>query len=211
MNSIVNILKSNPLPGEIAHRLMKPAGRRLARAHAFANPVHSAVMLLLVESESGNDTSIVFIKRAISNGVHSGQIAFPGGRYELTDESFAQTALRETREETGIVAPVDIIGRLSDLFVPPSNYLIHPYVGIVREPVQFLPNEAEVQWLFTENILHFVSPFSRDTYYYYYAGESRQAPCFISNGYAIWGATAMILSEFLLILQNGGYFKEKNK
>lgn len=209
MNNVSNILKTSLLPGESAHRLMKPAGRRSVSGFSSAFPVQSAVLLLLIDGEKPNDHSLVFIKRALSSGVHSGQIAFPGGRYEAEDDNLEKTALRETREETGIVAPIDIVGGLSELYVPPSNYLIHPFVGFARDSVVFVPEKAEVQLVFTEKLSHFLLPSSHDIYYGYRNGKSIKAPCFVSNGYAIWGATAMILSEFLVILQNGGYFVNK--
>jgi 8-oxo-dGTP pyrophosphatase MutT (NUDIX family) len=209
MNSIANILKNNCLPSNKAHKLMKPDGRRVDRGFLQSNPIQSAVLLLLIEGRKPNNHSLVFIKRALSNGVHSGQIAFPGGRFEEQDYSLEETALRETREETGIEAYIEIIGGLSKLYVPQSNFLIHPFVGVAKGSVVFVPNKDEVQLVFTENLTHFVLPSSRDTYYNYRAGQIFRAPCFVSNGYAIWGATAMILNEFLVILQNGGYFTNK--
>lgn len=193
-------IKNNRLIGYRAHSIMSPKCRlRLPDKLADTNARHSSVLLLLFHQKE--ETHIVFIKRTHSNGVHSRQISFPGGAVEKSDQGIKETAIRECREEIGTKGPIQIIRKLSDLYIPPSNFLVHPFVGFIdRSSEKFIPEPTEVDQIFTENVLNFLKPEFKDTYHYYRDGKSCNAPCFLSNGYAIWGATAMILNEFLSLI-----------
>lgn len=204
MNRLLQIFNNLHLPGQQAHRAMMPEGRRGVSAITAAKTTQSAVLLLVFPHQGENH--LVFIKRATYAGVHSGQIAFPGGRFETTDESLEQTAIRETREEIGLNDPVEILGRMSELYVPPSGFIIYPFVGWCHEKPSFVPDSREVELVFTEKLSHLISPKSREVYYFSHHGKALSAPCFTSNGYPIWGATAMILNEFLVVLQDNHYF-----
>lgn len=190
-------IESNRLIGYRAHHHMSPKCRiHLLDRLSSKNIRHSSVLLLLFNQKE--ETHLIFIKRAHSSGIHSRQISFPGGAFEKTDKNMKETAIRECREEIGIRAPIQIIRKLSDLYIPPSNFLVHPFVGFIdKQPERFIPNPTEVDQIFTENVLNFLKPEFKDTYHYHHDGKPCSTPCFISNGYAIWGATAMILNEFL--------------
>lgn len=207
MEKIAKILQNSQLPGSSAHAEMMPDGRSLRMFSSENEAVQSAVMLLMFPEK--NNVRIVFIKRAEYDGVHSGQIAFPGGRTEKGDADFAGTALRETIEETGIALPVQIIGHLSDLYVPPSRYMIHPFVGLLNERPEYVPDKHEVKEIFDEDIAWFMLPESRSIHYFQIGGQKRPAPCFVSGKHVIWGATAMIFNEFLVLLHRNGYFKNR--
>ena len=207
MDLIAKILQNSELPGSTAHAGMMPEGRSLSMFSKADSCVHSAVLLLLFEQQ--DSVRIVFIKRAEYNGVHSGQIAFPGGRAEPEDADFWQTAVRETVEEAGINQTVNYLGRLSDLFVPPSGYLIHPYVGFVAEKPDYVPDLHEVTKVFDEDLSWFIQPEAKGEIQYKSGHKSGIAPCFKSQNHIIWGATAMIFNEFLLLLRQNGFFKTK--
>ena len=207
MDLIAKILQNSELPGSTAHAGMMPEGRSLSMFSKADSCVHSAVLLLLFEQQ--DSVRIVFIKRAEYNGVHSGQIAFPGGRAEPEDADFWQTAVRETVEEAGINQTVNYLGRLSDLFVPPSGYLIHPYVGFVAEKPDYVPDLHEVTKVFDEDLSWFIQPEAKGEIQCKSGHKSGIAPCFKSQNHIIWGATAMIFNEFLLLLRQNGFFKTK--
>jgi len=207
MNKIANILKNSVLPGSIAHAEMMPEGRRLDFNFGETIPVHSAVLLLLYHQ--GDSMRVVFIERADYDGIHGGQTAFPGGRYEAEDENFMATAIRETIEEIEPDQPVTILGKLSDLYVPPSKFLIHPFVAYIKDIPTFKPDQREVKAVFTEDLKWFVNPESRKSHHFKARQEQVVAPCFVSGNHFIWGATAMIFNEFLVLLLNNGYFQNK--
>jgi len=204
---IAKLFQNHPLPGSIAHAEMMPEGRSMTMFSESEPFSHSAVLLLLFNHL--NSTRIVFIKRAEYDGVHSGQIAFPGGRSEPEDVNFWQTAVRETLEETGIHLPVSYIGQLSDLYVPLSRFLIHPFVGFVDEKPKYMPDLHEVSAVFDADVLWLANPESRGVFHYKSGHLTGTAPCFRSDNHVIWGATAMILNEFLLLLQKNACCKLK--
>lgn len=205
MYEIAAILNKTPLPGISAHMQMAPSGRRPELDMPGHDAVDSAVLLLLFNNN--NQTLITFIERAEYEGIHSGQISFPGGKTEPGDADFSQTAIRETIEETGVQLPVQIIGSLTDLFVPPSNFIIHPFVGYVSGIPVFTPDPEEVKSVFTVDLAWLASEKSRSDYRFFYHGKWLSAPCFMADTHIIWGATAMILNEFLVHLRHHGFFK----
>ncbi|RMF04697.1 MAG: CoA pyrophosphatase [Chloroflexi bacterium] len=198
---------TRPLPGVGGQIKMAPAPlpHRANRWEVPENCREASVLLLLYpKSKNGRPGSglhTVLIRRPQYPGVHSGQISFPGGRRE-PGESRQDAALRETFEEIG-VAPenITIIGQLSRLYIPPSNFCIYPFVASCsRQPV-FQPDEREVAelveaplGLFFDRALH-----KEETWHFENYGN-RRIPYFFVLGHKVWGATAMILSEFVTLL-----------
>ncbi len=211
MHSLVDFLKihlSGELPGQDAQRLMAPANR-VATAEYLKNlsvkPKLSAVMLLLFPGNN-NKPSLLLIERPIYEGVHSGQIAFPGGKMDETDASLFQTALRELKEETGYHGPVEFLGRLTDVYIPPSNFMVSPFVAYSETKPSWNPDPREVACLI-EAPIDFLNNDS-----FIFEGEfitsgkyKVKAPYFLFQGYKIWGATAIMLSELRAILQKGWF------
>lgn len=187
-------------PGQKSHLKLAPISRiKNLLDLTPENAVKSAVLLLLYP-QNGN-VFLPFIKRSVDNSVHSGQIAFPGGKYEESDINHYNTATREAFEETGILPQdVELLADLSPLFVPVSNYLIMPVVGIAKFRPQFVKNFKEVDEIFEISIKELlnleISQKNIDV-----RGTSFDVPAFIYKEYTIWGATAMILSEFIDILK----------
>jgi 8-oxo-dGTP pyrophosphatase MutT (NUDIX family) len=193
-----------PLPGEDAQYMMAPSYRpHLTKEEIMAyNPRLGGVLLLLYVKNG--EFNIVFTKRLEYNGVHSAQMSFPGGKKEARDENLTQTALRETYEEVG-VAPekIEILGRLTELFIPPSNFLITPSVGFATGIDIFTPQQSEVAEIVEIPVSFFldeknVNPKTPITLP---GNHFVEVPAYIFNEHIIWGATAIVLSEFVAILK----------
>lgn len=205
MNSFIERLKlqlTRPLPGQDAQLLMVPGKIAAIRKDwpKDNNPKKSAVLILLFPFQNGIST--VLIERAVYTGVHSGQIAFPGGKAEETDPDLKFTALRETYEEVGIpVEEVEIIGNLTDVYIYPSNYLVTPYVGYLSYSPEFYINEREVQKIIRMDVLNTEKLIRSSKKITYSNGLSVQTPFYDVDGYTIWGATAMMMSEFIVITE----------
>lgn len=194
---IPKILKQQ-LPAANAHFLMAPAERKLSLDPGYYianNPRQSAVMMLFYPK---NDiTHLVLIKRNEYEGVHSAQISFPGGKAEKADKDLAETALRETYEEIGVPpAQIEVLMPFSKLYIPPSNFLVFPFLGLAAAEPQFKPNAYEVkeiielpiEVLLDESVITQVEMKTS------YAGITI-VPAFRFNENIVWGATAMMLSE----------------
>jgi 8-oxo-dGTP pyrophosphatase MutT (NUDIX family) len=169
-----------------------------------ADPVNSSVVLLCFPKFDA--LHLLFIRRSKYNGVHSGQIAFPGGRFDAAagDADIRDTAIRETFEETAVVLQKErILASLSSLYVPPSNFLIQPFVYLLDDEPNAIPAPREVEEII-EVPLDFLlnaSCVGRSAFDTIYGTVT--APCYIIDELTkIWGATAIILSEFLCLERN---------
>lgn len=192
------------LPGPDAHMSIAPVHRKaeIQDVELKRNAVKSSVMILFYEK--GNEPYLVFIRRPNYNGVHSGQISFPGGRWETTDKSLYHTALRETREEIGInTHKVKYAGKLTDLYIPPSNYIVSPYIGVYEGECSFKPEPAEVAEIIEVPFGFFLETSSLKQVDIMVRGvESLSTPAFVFKENIIWGATAMILNELIVLWKN---------
>jgi hypothetical protein len=148
--------------------------------------------------------TVLILRPDNEGGTHAGQIAFPGGRIDDADKDLAETALRETEEEIGVNRnSVSILGALTPLYIPVSNYMVHPYIGAVSSMPQFNLNPLEVKGLIEVSINDLVSEGNKKSVekYLKVKGSAMQVPCYDINGQIIWGATAMIISEFVEIIR----------
>jgi len=185
------------LPGTSSHSKMLPPNRPLmADSHKRKHLKHSSVLLLLFEENE--DLFACLIKRPKHMKHHAGQIALPGGRVEKS-ETALETALRETHEEIGIPREsITILGSLSELYVAVSQFLIYPFVGWLDTKPEFKVNHDEVEKTVVFPLLQFNNNFEEEELETI-TGKLK-VPCIRYNGEIIWGATAMILSEFYDIL-----------
>ena len=185
------------LPGASSHRKMLPPNRPLTFASQNSKYLkHSSVLLLLFEEN--NELFACLIKRPQHMKYHAGQVALPGGRIE-EGETALETALRETHEEIGISnKKITILGSLSELYVAVSQFLIHPFVGWLNEKPEFRLNHDEVEKILIFPLLRFNNIFE-ETELETITGTLK-VPCIRYDNEIIWGATAMILSEFYDIL-----------
>jgi len=177
--------------------------REITDESQIKNGVKSSVLILLYPCLQGNEISIVLIQRPSYEGVHGGQISLPGGRSEEKDRDLKETAIRETQEEIGIdPAKIITIGVLTELYIPPSNFLVLPYVGYTLEKPIFNPDPQEVAGMIEIGLTDLKNDKnvkSKDIYVR--PGFSVFGPCFEIDGHTIWGATAMILNEFKEIVK----------
>ncbi len=202
----IRLISQMPLPGFESQIKMAPPIRReqLMKAGHPETAIKSSVLALFYPYD--NKISIVLIRRAQYNGVHSGQIALPGGRFEVEDPSYMHTAIRETFEEIGVEVPVsNILGQLSPLYIAPSNYLVFPFIGFLEERPLFLIDKNEVAGIIEVPFDFFLDKKSigiKD--FYGKNGSSIKAPCYVVNqDTLIWGATAMMMSELVDAYQGG--------
>lgn len=189
------------LPGSRAHLRMTSRSREvyLKQASETGNANLGAVLTLLYPRKGSVYT--VLIQRQVYNGVHSGQVSFPGGKKEENDKDLTDTALREAGEEIGINIPdVHILGTLSRLYIPPSNFLVTPVVGYTEIPMIFTPQLTEVADIIEVDLLSLKSGSSIRTGEIEARGRVITAPYFDVEGNKIWGATAMIISELTEII-----------
>jgi 8-oxo-dGTP pyrophosphatase MutT (NUDIX family) len=160
----------------------------------------AAVLILLYPVKGSVHT--VFMQRPDYNGVHGGQISFPGGKKELSDKDIIATALREANEETGVpVSAVSVIGKLTPLFIPVSNMLVTPVVAWTKEKPHFRHQAEEVVFLFDAELRRFLDPSIIKIKPMVIRGEPIDVKYYDYDGNVIWGATAMILNELLTIIR----------
>lgn len=166
------------------------------------NAKEAAVLCLIYPRD--RQPHIVFILRNAYPGVHSRQIGFPGGRREEQDDSFLTTAIRETEEEIGVNRnDIEPITHLSRLFIPPSNFIVYPFIGYTENEPIFKPEPDEVDDIIEVKLDHILdeNTISTENLSTSYA-KNITVNCFRYQDKVIWGATAMILSEVRAMLLN---------
>lgn len=171
---------------------------------AFQNPPKPpricAVMIVLFK-ENGV-IKMPFIVRPQTNRVHPGQIAFPGGGREEQDEDLEATAIRETFEEIGVIIPKSqIIGRLSDMYVVPSNSLITPVVAFLKEKQAYQPDPKEADRVLEVALDDILNVENQTVKVISTPHGTVKMPAFRIGGELIWGATARILRELVMVLE----------
>ena len=169
-----------------------------------ANARPSAVLCLLVPDNG--QWQVLLMKRMEDNGAHSGQVSFPGGRYESSDADYLATALREANEEVGIMpASIEILGALTSLYIPVSNYNVYPYLAYTPVKPSYSLSAGEVSYVMEVPITELFHPERKTVTDIIPPGASgvlRQVNAYqLPDGTIIWGATAMILSEIEALMQ----------
>lgn len=192
------------LPAEQSHIKLAPIERIEAIRNLDLkeiNPRIAAVMMLLYPKNG--ITHLVLIVRNSYNGVHSSQIAFPGGKYELSDLDYAFTALRETHEEVGVLPEkIEVIRPFTPMYIPPSNFKVYPFLGISTSEIIFFPDPIEVADIIELPLSTFLddSIIVETVLSTSYAIDIK-VPAFEIDDKIVWGATAMILSELKDVLR----------
>lgn len=157
-------------------------------------PTQAGVLVLLFPQQS--DWHIVLTRRSDKLRGHRGQISFPGGKQDSDDLTLTDTALRETCEELGICETnIEIIGTLSQMYIPPSHYEVLPTVGILRSIPVFNPNPDEVSEVFTLSLQELLNPEIKQSEKWRFEGIQMDVPFYLVKGHKVWGATATMLSE----------------
>ncbi len=190
-----------PLPGNEVHKRMSPAVRRPVLKSSLLR--NSGVLLLLYPA--GSTWNTLFIKRTEYEGVHSGQVSLPGGMYRTDDGTTAYTALREASEETGIHPErVRIIGNLTMLHIPVSNVNVFPYVGFTTQRPDFRSDPREVQYIIETSLEALMDSQNCKSEIMHIAEADIEVPYYDIQGHHVWGATAMIVCEFLEVCREIG-------
>ncbi len=193
----INLLKTKPLGGlESQFKLVPELRIKISEEKIKnSNPRKAAVMALFYPDEQ-NKTTFLLTQRASYNGTHSAQISFPGGKYDQEDDNMRQTALRELEEEVGVFRDsVEVIRQLSDTYIPPSNFMVTPFIGFLDEKPSLTPNEEVAKLIEIEAAALLneenISSIVMETSYM----KEIEVPCFKFYDHVVWGATAMMLSE----------------
>ena len=188
-----------------AQLLMAPYRKEHLRNNKWLipdNPKIAAVQILLYTKQE----SIYFplMKRTEYNGPHSGQISLPGGKQEEFDLNLEETAKRETEEELGINRKsMNSLFSLSDLFIPPSNFMVTPYLSYINESPIFSPDDNEVHEILEVPLSDLMdNKLVKSKKIKHSSSIIVDTPYFELQNQIVWGATAMILSEFKQLLLN---------
>jgi 8-oxo-dGTP pyrophosphatase MutT (NUDIX family) len=196
-------IQNESLPGEDAHLKMAPPERRQLMQNLIIDNLdaRNAAVMLLFYPRNGK-TNFVLILRNAYKGVHSSQVAFPGGKKETGDETTQMTALRETYEEVGVLPEhITVVRELTRIYIPPSNFIVYPYLGYSTQELIFTPDPREVAGIIEVGLDDFLDEnnlvgMTRSTSY----AANTSVPGFQMGEHVVWGATAMILSEFKELL-----------
>ncbi len=194
------------LPGQTAQMEMAHSVRQTPPDPPSDARIAAVLVLLFPVDTAAQDYHLVFIQRSSRNlrDRHAGQISFPGGSVEDSDPSLAFTALREAQEEVGVDPDqVEILGSLSTLYIPVSNFLVHPFVACSPCRPNFQAQISEVDAILELPLADFLQPTAR-THINKPIGKGitlTNLPCWQVQSHQIWGATAMITNELLAFLR----------
>ncbi len=195
---IVKITKLD-LPGETSHYKMAPIERlkELTKQSLKKNKAKRASVMVLFYPNKAGETHLALILRKTYKGVHSAQVGFPGGRQEVSDLSSKHTALRETQEEIGVLQEdIRVLKKLTQIYIPPSNFFVEPFIGTCDKTPQFVLQQTEVEALIEVKISDLLDDgiYCTRRLSTSYATDI-EVPAYILNTHVVWGATAMMLSE----------------
>jgi 8-oxo-dGTP pyrophosphatase MutT (NUDIX family) len=166
------------------------------------NPARRAAVLCLLYPGKNNEAYFILTRREEYPGVHSAQVSFPGGKTEKIDSTLYETATRETNEEIGVpVESINFVRTLNDLYIPPSNFLVSPFVGLTKSKPVFKTNR-EVAALLEVNLKDLLNDKNlKDTVMNFEDGRNVETQYFDLNNHKVWGATAIILYEFRTLIK----------
>lgn len=192
-----------PLPGDAVRKEMQPTlddGTAVNVKHGKP-PREGAVLILMYHSDQG--LHFPLIQRAVYKGIHSGQIALPGGKKETSDNDLFATSLREAEEEIGVKkSEIVILGSLSSFYVSASNFNVLPVIGMVRYTPQFVPEAREVDEIIQVKAMDFLAPENKKIKdMVVREGVRLSSPYYHLQNKVVWGATAMMLRELEEVLK----------
>lgn len=207
LTEVRNLLQENlsRLPGAEAHALMSVPGRG---KYPVIPPTAKNAAVLILLYERIDRVFVALIERTTHlKDRHSGQISFPGGKKEEKDDFPVQTALREAQEEIGIRSDVEVLGTLSPLYIPVSDFHVFPVVALAPNQITFSIQNEEVKNLLEVDLSFIVQEHSKSTASIPVSGSLvlREVPCYKIHDHIVWGATAMILSELEWILRKNNF------
>lgn len=201
---IVKVTKME-LPGESVQFKMAPMERlqELKREAQNIDIARRAGVMSLFYPAEDSQTRLILILRKTYKGVHSAQVGFPGGKLELEDNDIQEAALRETEEEVGVAREtISVLKKLTEIYIPPSNFFVQPFLGITTQLPKFIPQEEEVEALIEVTLEDFMDDMNITTQILSTSyATSLEVPAFKLNGHIVWGATAMMLNEVRELLK----------
>lgn len=190
-----------PLPGLPAMVRMAPQPRPLYPPTPDHRPREGGVLVLLYPNGVACELHLVLTRRTNTVGNHRGQISFPGGSVDPGDLSTTHTALREACEEIGVCeTDIRLLGDLTPLYIPPSDFRIYPHVAFSQRQPVFRLQPDEVAELLEVPVSHFLDDGNTGQEEWFVGGQPRQVPFYIVRGHKVWGATAMVLAELATVL-----------
>ena len=199
----INHIKTAEIGGLASQFRLAPKMRLNYNAEKIAasNPKKAAVLALFYPNKKG-ETCFLLTQRASYKGTHSAQISFPGGKIEQSDKNLKETALRETFEEVGILKEnITVVREITDVYIPPSNFLATPFIAFTKEKPVFNTNhevDHTIEVLLKDLLDDTnIASINISTSY----AKNIDVPCFKLNNYIVWGATAMILNEIKELLK----------
>ncbi|SEG42260.1 8-oxo-dGTP pyrophosphatase MutT, NUDIX family [Halpernia humi] len=201
---LLDKIRNAKLEGENAHALYSPPYRAvLTEEEILKNKPKLAAVNILLYLKNNRWYFPLIIRSKNERDKHSGQISFPGGKKEDSDHNFAHTAKRETSEEVGIDAHyIRIIREISPIYIPPSNFYVHAFVTYTKKNPVFQLQESEAVDLIEFPVESLLNLTMKPETKILNSSRGVEVPVINFNGYEIWGATSMILSEFSLVLKN---------
>jgi 8-oxo-dGTP pyrophosphatase MutT (NUDIX family) len=189
-----------PLPGIPAQLTMAPEPRPGHKAYFEVEDTCRKAGVLLLLYPKGGQLRILLTRRTERVNHHRGQISLPGGERH-PGESLEATALREAAEELGIdLGAVRVLGKLTPLYIPPSNFCIYPLVAALPGPLEFRPQPDEVAEVIEPPVDGLADPARLGRETWHYGGQDHEVPFYGYEGHKIWGATAMVLAELLALI-----------
>ena len=194
-----------PLPGLPAMVRMAPIPRPVIGRGWVQRPREGGVLVLLYPNGTDGKLHLVLTRRTDTVGNHRGQISFPGGSVDPGDLSTAHTALREACEEIGVCeTDLRLLGALTPLYIPPSDFRIYPHVAFSPRRPAFRPQPDEVAELLEVPVSHFLDEGNTGEEEWFVGGAPRQVPFYVVCGHKVWGATAMVLAELAAVMAATG-------
>lgn len=194
-----------PLPGHESQLKMSPKYRieLIEKQRELMKYSRKAGVMALFYPDQDHVTMLILILRKTYKGVHSAQVGFPGGKLEPEDPSLEHAALRETFEEVGVpVEDIKVLKALTKLYIPPSNFTVYPFLGVTHRTPHFLKQDDEVEDLIEVTLGDFINDNNVGSEMLMTSlGKKVEVPIFNLNGYTVWGATAMMLSEIKDLLK----------
>ena len=189
-----------PLPGSDAHLSLAPRPRRGWHPGEIPPGARTAAALILLYP-LGEAPHLLLTVRASQLAQHAGQVSFPGGGLE-PDETIHEAALRETHEEVGVdPGDVRLIGALSPLYIPVSDFALHPVVGVTDRPPTWRAAAGEVGRVLETPLAELLTTAGPHRGYRWHENDRYQVPYFEIGGERVWGATAMILAELIALIR----------
>ncbi len=193
------------LPGVAAHQLLMPKGRPMSRYELpNMDGYRSAAVGIICFPNPKNEMSFLLIERPVYQGVHSGQMAFPGGKKDLEDSDLLCTAIREVKEEVGVLLfEEQCLLEMTEMIIPVSQFTVQPYLFFMDVLPQLIPDEREVSLIVEATLGELMQESTLQVKDIKLSTNQwiKEVPYFDLAGKHVWGATAIILSELKAIFQ----------